>query len=86
VTSTLHVWAAWAVMSVTVVLLALGRALSSGQWQWTVEFITAALGNALIVLACAAVGLLITSRRAGQRDRLDLRPGRPGLRHRPVCR
>jgi MFS family permease len=52
-------------MSVTVMLLALGRALSSGQWQWTVEFITAALGNALIVLACAAVGLLITSRRPG---------------------
>ena len=52
-------------MSVTVVLLALDRALSSGQWQWTVEFITTALGNALIVLACAAVGLLITARRPG---------------------
>src|SRR4029450_4541393 len=65
VTSTLQVRAAWAVMSVTVVLLALGRALSSGQWQGTGEFIPAALGNALIVLACAAVGLLITSRRPG---------------------
>ena len=63
VTSTLQVRAAWAVMSVTVVLLVLGRALSSGPWQWTVKFVTAALGNALIVLACAAVGLLITSRR-----------------------
>jgi MFS family permease len=52
-------------MSVTVVLLVLGRALSSGQWQWTAEFITVALGNELIVLACAAVGLLITSRRPG---------------------
>jgi hypothetical protein len=50
-------------MSVTVVLLALDRALSSEPWQWTVEFITTALGNELIVLACAAVGLLITSRR-----------------------
>jgi hypothetical protein len=66
VTSTMQARTAWAVMVVTVVLLALSRALLPGQeWRLTVEFITASLGNALIILACAGVGLLIVSRRPG---------------------
>ena len=73
-------------MSVTVVLLALDRALSSKPWQWTVEFITTALGNELIVLACAAVGLLITSRRPDNVIGWIYALVAPGLRHRPVCR
>jgi hypothetical protein len=51
---------------VTVVLLTLSRLLLLPQeWRMTVEFITASLGNALIILACAGVGLLIISRRPG---------------------
>jgi hypothetical protein len=66
VTSTLQARTAWAVTLVTVVLLTLSRALQPPQeWRWTVDFITAALGNALIILACAGVGLLIVSRRPG---------------------
>jgi hypothetical protein len=66
VTSTLQARTAWAVMFVTVVLLTLSRALLPGQeWRLTVEFITSALGNALLILACAGVGLLIISRRPG---------------------
>ena len=66
VTSTLQTRTAWAVTFVTVVLLTLSRALLPGQqWQLTVEFITAALGNALLILACAGVGLLIISRQPG---------------------
>jgi hypothetical protein len=52
-------------MFVTVVVLAFSRGLPGQDWQLTVEFITSALGNALIVLACAGVGLLIISRRPG---------------------
>lgn len=64
--STTEARAAWAVVLVTVILLALSRALSPPQeWRPTVEYITAAVGNALIILACAAVGLLITWRRPG---------------------
>jgi hypothetical protein len=64
VTSTLQVRAAWTVTLVTVVLLALSRVLlPPKEWRLTVDFITAALGNALIILACAGVGLLIISRR-----------------------
>jgi hypothetical protein len=62
VASTLQARTAWAVMTVTVVLLALSRAL---QWQLTVEFITASVGNALIILACAGVGFVIISRQPG---------------------
>jgi len=63
-TSRLQAQTAWAVTLVTVVLLALSRALQPPQaWRWTADFITAALGNALIILACAGVGLLIVSRR-----------------------
>jgi peptidoglycan biosynthesis protein MviN/MurJ (putative lipid II flippase) len=65
VTSTLQVRAAWAVMFVTVVMLVLSRALPGQDWQLTVTFLTSALGNALIILACAGVGLLIVSRRPG---------------------
>jgi hypothetical protein len=51
---------------ITVVLLTLSRVLLPGQeWRLTVDFISAALGNALIILACAGVGLLIISRRPG---------------------
>jgi hypothetical protein len=65
-TSKLQARTAWAVTLVTVVLLALSRALQPPQaWRWTVDFITAAIGNALIILACAGVGLLIVSRRPG---------------------
>lgn len=65
-TSKLQARTAWAVTFLTVVLLALSRALQPPQaWRWTVDFITSALGNALIVLACAGVGLLIVSRRPG---------------------
>ena len=65
-TSKLQARTAWAVTLVTVVLLALSRALQPPQaWRWTLDFITAALGNALIILACAGVGLLIVSRRPG---------------------
>jgi hypothetical protein len=47
-------------------LLALSRVLLPGQeWRLNVDFITAALGNALIILACAGVGFLIISRRPG---------------------
>jgi hypothetical protein len=50
----------------TVVLLTLSRVLPPPQeWRTTVEYLTAALGNALIILACAGVGLLIISRRPG---------------------
>jgi hypothetical protein len=63
-TSTLQARTAWAVTFATVVLLAFSRALlPSQEWQLTVEFITAALGNALTIVACAGVGLLIISRR-----------------------
>jgi hypothetical protein len=63
-TSKLQARTAWAVTLVTVVLLALSRALQPPQdWRWTVDFITAALGNALIILACAGVGVMIISRR-----------------------
>jgi hypothetical protein len=66
VTSTLQARPAWAVTFVTIILLTLSRALQLPQeWRWTVDFITAALGNALIILACAGVGLLIVSRRPG---------------------
>jgi hypothetical protein len=66
VTSKLQARTAWVVTFLTVVLLALSRALQPPQaWRWTVDFITSALGNALIVLACAGVGLLIVSRRPG---------------------
>ena len=65
-TGTLRARTAWSVTFVTVVLLALSRVLLPGQeWRWTVEFITASLGNALLILACAGVGLLIVSRRPG---------------------
>jgi hypothetical protein len=51
---------------ITVVLLMLSRVLLPEQeWRLTVDFISAALGNALIILACAGVGLLIISRRPG---------------------
>ena len=64
VTSKRQARTAWAVTCVTVALLILSRALLPGQeWQLTVDFITAALGNALIILACAGIGLLIISRR-----------------------
>jgi hypothetical protein len=64
-TSKLQARTAWAVTLVTVVLLALSRALQPPPaWRWTVDF-TAAIGNALIILACAGVGLLIVSRRPG---------------------
>jgi hypothetical protein len=63
-TGTLQARTAWAVTFVTVALLTLSRALQPPQeWRWTVDFITAALGNALFILACAGVGLLIVSRR-----------------------
>jgi hypothetical protein len=63
-TSTLQARTAWAVTFVTVVLLALSRALQPPQQRrWAVEFIASSLGNALIILACAGVGLLIVSRR-----------------------
>jgi hypothetical protein len=53
-------------MLVTVILLALSRALLPPQeWRPTVEYITASVGNALIILGCAAVGILITWRRPG---------------------
>src|SRR5215213_9638119 len=66
VTSKLQARTAWTVTFLTVVLLALSRVLQPPQaWQWTVDFITSALGNALIILACAGVGLLIVSRRPG---------------------
>jgi hypothetical protein len=66
VTSTLQARTAWAVTLVTVVLLTLSRLLLLPQeWRMTVEFITASLGNALIILACAGVGLLIITRRPG---------------------
>jgi hypothetical protein len=66
VTSTQQARTAWAVTFLTVVLLTLSRVLLPGQeWQLNVDFITAALGNALIILACAGVGLLIISRRPG---------------------
>ena len=65
-TGTLQARTAWAVTLATVVLLALSRLLLPGQeWHWTVEFITASLGNALLIFACAGVGLLIVSRRPG---------------------
>jgi hypothetical protein len=51
---------------ITIVLLTISRALLPGQeWRLTVDFITAALGNALIILTCAGVGFLIISRRPG---------------------
>jgi hypothetical protein len=66
VTSTQQARTAWAVTLITVVLLTLSRVLLPGQeWRLNVDFITAALGNALIILACAGVGLLIISRRPG---------------------
>jgi hypothetical protein len=66
VTSTQQGRTAWAVTLITVVLLTLSRVLLPGQeWQLNVDFISAALGNALIILACAGVGLLIISRRPG---------------------
>ena len=66
VTSTQQARTAWAVTFITVVLLTLSRVLLPGQeWRLNVDFITAALGNALIILACAGVGLLIISRRPG---------------------
>jgi hypothetical protein len=65
-TSTLRARAAWPVTLLTVVLLTLSRVLPPPQeWRTTVEYLTAALGNALIILACAGVGLLILSRRPG---------------------
>jgi hypothetical protein len=64
VTSTLQARTAWAVTFITVGLLTLSRVLQPPQeWQWTVDFITRALSNVLIILACAGVGLLIVSRR-----------------------
>jgi hypothetical protein len=66
VTSTQQARIAWAVTFLTVVLLTLSRVLLPGQeWRLNVDFITTALGNALIILACAGVGLLIISRRPG---------------------
>ena len=66
VTSTQQARTAWAVTFLTVVLLTLSQVLLPGQeWRLNVDFITAALGNALIILACAGVGLLIISRRPG---------------------
>jgi hypothetical protein len=66
VTSTQQARTAWAVTLITVVLLMLSRVLLPEQeWRLTVDFISAALGNALIILACAGVGLLIISRRPG---------------------
>jgi hypothetical protein len=66
VTSTQQARTAWAVTFLTVVLLTLSRVLLPGQeWRLTSDFISAALGNALIILACAGVGLLIISRRPG---------------------
>jgi hypothetical protein len=63
-TSTRQIRTAWAVTFVTVVLLALSRVLLPPEkWRLTVDFITASLGNALIILACAGVGFLIISRR-----------------------
>jgi hypothetical protein len=93
VTSTRHARTAWAVTLVTVVLLAFSRLLlPPEEWRLTVDFITASLGNALIILACAGVGLLITSRRpdnprgwrCGPCTRS--RPDRPGRRWRGVGR
>jgi hypothetical protein len=64
VTSKPQARTAWAVTFITVVLLALSRVLQPPQnWQWTLDFISTAIGNALIILACAGVGLLIVSRR-----------------------
>jgi hypothetical protein len=64
VTSSLQARTAWAVTFVTIMLLALSRVLQPRQeWQWTVDFLTKALSNVLIILACAGVGLLIVSRR-----------------------
>ena len=66
VTSTQQARTAWAVTFLTVVLLTLSQVLLPGQeLRLNVDFITAALGNALIILACAGVGLLIISRRPG---------------------
>ena len=66
VTSTQQARTAWAVTFLTVVLLTLSRALLPGQeWRLTSDFISGAFGNALIILACAGVGLLIISRRPG---------------------
>jgi hypothetical protein len=65
VTSTRQARIAWAVTFLTVALLTLSRVLLPGQdWRLTAEFI-ASLGNALTILACAGVGLLIISRRPG---------------------
>jgi hypothetical protein len=65
-TRTLQARTAWAVTLLTIVLLTLSRVLPPPQeWRPTVEYLTAALGNALIILACAGVGLLIISRRPG---------------------
>jgi len=53
-------------MLVTVILLALSRVLLPPQeWRPTVEYITASVGNALLILAYAAVGFLIIWRRPG---------------------
>jgi len=66
VTSTQQARTAWAVTFLTVVLLTLSRVLLPGQeWRLTSDFISGAFGNALIILACAGVGLLIISRRPG---------------------
>jgi hypothetical protein len=70
-------------MFVTVVMLVLSRALPGQDWQLIVKFLTSALGNALIILACVgrAPDRLAPAR---QRDWLGLRSGRPRLRRRRV--
>jgi hypothetical protein len=55
-----------AVSVVIIVLLTLSRALlPAREWRLTAEVVSNVVGNGLLILACAAVGLLILARRPG---------------------
>jgi hypothetical protein len=65
VTSTPYVRVAWAILCMTVGLLALGLALLPQDRWLTLESLGQVAGNGLLGLACSAVGILIVARRPG---------------------
>jgi hypothetical protein len=66
VASTHQVRVAWTILFVTVGLGVLGLGLLPAQeWKLTMEFVGQVAGNGLLTVACAAVGVLIVSRRPG---------------------